>query len=119
MFGKIIYWVTIVACVALCAFLVWGCVWGCIASTETEVETYTVGMEIIEKDFSSYYQKFEGVKTEYIINARGSGEAFVENVSSNVYAQYAVGDVVEVEVRVMENRVGTFRKEFKILGLEG
>ena len=115
MFGKIIYWVTIVACLALCAFLIWGC----IASTETEVETYTVGMEIIEKDFSSYYQKFEGVKTEYIINARGSGEAFVENVSPNVYAQYAVGDVVEVEVRVMENRIGTFRKEFKILGLEG
>lgn len=115
MFGKIIYWITIVACLALCAFLIWGC----IVSTETEVETYTVGMEIIEKDFSSYYQKFEGVKTEYIINARGSGEAFVENVSSNVYAQYAVGDVVEVEVRVMENRVGSFRKEFKILGLEG
>ena len=93
-------------CLALC-FPLFG---GCIVSTETEVETYTVGMEIIEKDFSSYYQKFEGVKTEYIINARGSGEAFVENVSSNVYAQYAVGDVVEVEVRVMENRVGSFRK---------
>ena len=115
MFGKIIFWITIVACVALCIFLIWCC----IASTETEVETYTVGMEIIEKDFSSYYKKYEGVKTEYIINARGSGEAFVESVSSNVYAQYAVGDVVEVEVRVMENRVGTFRKEFKILGLEG
>lgn len=115
MFGKIIYWIMIVACLALCAFLIWGC----IASTETEVETYTVGMEVIEKDFSSYYKKFEGVKTEYIINARGSGEAFVMSVSSNVYAQYAVGDVVEVEVRVMENRIGIFRKEFKILGLEG
>jgi hypothetical protein len=115
MFGKIIYWIMIIACVALCVFVI-GC---CAASIETEVETYTVGMEIIEKDFSSYYKYYEGTETEYIINARGSGEAFVKSVSPNVYAQYAVGDVVEVEVRVMENRVGSFRKEFKILGLEG
>ena len=115
MFGKIIFWIILVACVALCIFLIWCCV----TSTETEVEIYIVGMEIIEKDFSSYYKKYEGVTTTYIINARGSGEAFVQSVSPNVYAQYAVGDVIKVEVRVMENRVGNLRKEFEILGLEG
>ena len=39
----------------------------CFLLAETEVESYTIGMKIIEKDFSSYYKIYEGKKTIYII----------------------------------------------------
>lgn len=83
--------------------------------TTKEVETYTVGMEIIEKDYSTYYVKNSGTHTNYILNARGSGESFVEKVGEQTYAKYAVGDIVEVEVRVMESRTNEW-KEYTILG---
>lgn len=83
--------------------------------TTKEVETYTVGMEIIEKDYSTYYVKNSGTRTNYILNVRGSGESFVEKVGEQTYAKYAVGDIVEVEVRVMESRTNEW-KEYTILG---
>ena len=83
--------------------------------TTKEVETYTVGMEIIEKDCSTYYVKNSGTRTSYILNARGSGESFIEKVGEQTYAKYAVGDIVEVEVRVMESRTREW-KEYTILG---
>ena len=94
-----------------------GIVGWCFLMAETEVESYIVGMEIIEKDFSSYYEKYEGEKTTYIINAKGSGEAFIQKVSPKIYANYEVGEIVEVEVTVFEDNFGNFRKEYKILGL--
>lgn len=84
---------------------------------ETEVETYVVEMEVVEKDYSTYYIKNSGVKYSYIINAIGSGEAFVMEVDKNEYAHHVVGDIIYVEVKVLEKNSET-HKEYKILHLE-
>ena len=86
-------------------------------ASETEVETYVVGMEVVEKDYSTYYIKNCGVKYSYIINAIGSGEAFVMEVDKNEYAHHVVGDIIYVEVKVLERNSG-IHKEYKILHLE-
>ena len=86
-------------------------------ASETEVETYVVEMEIVEKDYSTYYIKHTGVKYSYIINAIGSGEAFVMEVDKNEYAHHAIGDIIYVEVKVLERNSGIY-KEYKILHLE-
>jgi hypothetical protein len=85
--------------------------------SETEVETYVVGMEVVEKDYSTHYVKYEGTKHSYIINAIGSGEEFVMEVSESEYAHHAVGDIIYVEVKVLERNSGIY-KEYKILHLE-
>lgn len=102
--------IIIILTIALMGFIGWCFYMG----AETEVETYIVGMEIIEKDFSSYYKTYEGEQTTYVINAKGSDEAFVQEVSSEIYAKYEVGEVVDVEVTVFENNLGEFRKEYEI-----
>lgn len=106
--------ITIIVILLIILIGVIGC---CFLMAETEVESYTIGMEIIEKDFSSYYKIYEGKKTIYIINAKGSGEAFVQEVSPKIYANYEVGEIVDVKVTVFEDNFGNFRKEYKILGL--
>ena len=106
----IVIFMLAICTIAVCAFIE--------TATEEEVETYIVGMEIIEKDYSTYYIKNSGARTEYILNARGSGESFVEKVGEQTYAKYAVGDIVEVEVRVMETKTRIW-KEYTILGFIG
>ena len=86
-------------------------------ASETEAEVYVVEMEVVEKDYSTYYIRNSGVKYSYIINAIGSGEAFVMEVDKNEYAHHAVGDIIYVEVKVLERNSG-IHKEYKILHLE-
>ena len=78
-FGEIIVWTFLVlAVVALIGIITISVVgW----ATEEEVETYTIGMEVIEKDYSVYYVKNSGTRTEYILNLRGSGHAIVIKVN--------------------------------------
>jgi 20S proteasome alpha/beta subunit len=86
-------------------------------NSEIEVETYVVGMEIVEKDCSAYYVECCGLRHSYIINAIGSGEAFVMEVSESEYAHHTVGDIIHVEIKVLERNSG-IHKEYKILHLE-
>lgn len=112
--GKIIWIIMIILAIALIGVMIMGII---DEASETEVETYIVGMEVVEKDYSTYYIKNSGVKYSYIINAIGSGEAFVMEVDKNEYAHHAVGDIIYVEVKVIEKNSGTY-KEYKILHLE-
>ena len=113
-FGEIIVWTFLVlAVIALIGIITISVVeW----TTQEEVETYTIGMEVIEKDYSVYYVKNSGTRTEYILNLRGSGHAIVMKVNEQTYAKYAVGELLEVEVIELESALGT-HVEYKIVGL--
>ena len=113
-FGEIIVWIFLVlAVIALIGIITISVVeW----ATEEEVETYTIGMEVIEKDYSVYYVKNSGTRTEYILNLRGSGHAIVMKVSEQTYAKYAVGELLEVEVTELESALST-DVEYRIVGL--
>ena len=83
--------------------------------TTYEVESYTVGAEVSQSDYTSYYQKREGTITKYILAVRNDDFSTVFNVSAETYAKYAVGDVVEVEVREMANKYNTWY-EYDLIG---
>lgn len=84
------------------------------ATTEV-VETYIVGAEVSHSDYASYYQKNHGTITRYVLGVRNDDFSTVFNVDASVWAKYAVGDIVEVEVREMESQVKTWT-EYKLLG---
>lgn len=77
----------------------------------TEVETYSVGMQIIDKNI----QKPENV---YIFTLNGTGENTRLKVSSSEYNKYEVGEILEVEITVKETAITHADiKFYKILGL--
>lgn len=84
------------------------------ATTEV-VETYIVGAEVSHSDYASYYQKNHGVVTRYVLGVRNDDFSTVFSVDASIWAKYAVGDIVEVEVREMESHVNTWT-EYKLLG---
>ena len=84
------------------------------ATTEV-VETYIVGAEVSHSDYASYYKKNSGTITRYVLGVRNDDFSTVFNVDANTWAKYAVGDIVEVEVREMESHVKTWT-EYKLLG---
>lgn len=83
--------------------------------TKEEIESYTVGAEVSHTDYTQYYSKHHGTRTDYIIAVRNDDFATVFNVSAETYAKYAVGDVVEVEVREMANKYDTWY-EYDLIG---
>ena len=113
-FGEIIMWIILIlAVIALIGIITLTVIeW----TTQEEVETYTIGMEIIEKDYSVYYVKNSGTRTKYILNLRGSGHAIVMEVNEPTYAKYAVGELLEVEVIELESALST-HVEYRIVGL--
>jgi hypothetical protein len=50
------------------------------------------------------------------MGVRNDDFAVTLDVTSNQFAQFAVGDIVEVEVTVMENAFGELYNTYKLLG---
>lgn len=102
-------------CVFLLGLLVWFAYHGIVGKVTTyEVERYTVGAEVSHSDYTSYYKKNSGTITKYVIAVRNDDFSTVFNVSAETYAKYAVGDVVEVEVREMANKYNNWFEYYLI-----
>ena len=65
-------------------------------TTEEVVSTEILDAVVTNTDYSTYYIKNQGKKTEYIVSVRGDDFSNVFSISGAVYAKYAVGDVVKV-----------------------
>lgn len=114
--GNIIFWVIIIVLILGLFFMVTLWIMG---SMKTEVENYVVKMEIIEKDYSSYYAyRHGGDITNYIINARNEDDAFTKKVSEKFYSKYAVGDEIFVKIQITKNKLGVIEKTYEIVELE-
>lgn len=83
--------------------------------TTYEVERYIVGAEVSHCDYTSYHKNNHGTITEYVLAVRNDDFSTVFNVSAETYAKYAVGDVVEVEVREMASRYNNWN-DYYLLG---
>lgn len=68
-----------------------------------EAERYSVGMEITHAEESAYYIRNRGLKVKCSFYLRGDDKAIAVNVDEETYAQFALGDWVEVEFRMIEN----------------
>lgn len=115
-FDKMLMAVAVLACVFLLGLLVWGAYHGIVDKLTTyEMERYTVGAEVSHSDYTSYYKKNSGTITKYVIAVRNDDFSTVFNVSAETYAKYAVGDVVEVEVREMVSKYNNWN-DYYLLG---
>lgn len=75
-------------------------------ATVQEVERYTIGMEVLSV-------------SKYAISTEGMDAGTNHTQTFTLYddEQYNVGDVVEVEVRLMESTTGATWYEYELLGL--
>ena len=64
----------------------------------TVIETTTEIAEVTNTDYSVYHIKNVGTRAKYIVAVRTENISEVIEVSSDVYAQFAVGDEVEIEI---------------------
>lgn len=71
----------------------------------TEVERYSIGMEITHIEESAYCVRHRGVQVKRTFYLRGDDKAIAVEVDGETFARFTCGDWVEVEVRVMEGAV--------------
>lgn len=78
----------------------------CMMAPNTEVERYSIGMEVTHADASSR-----------VLSLCGDDISASINVSAAAFARYRAGDWVEVEITIYENAL-THRhsQEFAIIG---
>lgn len=71
----------------------------------TEVERYSIGMEITHAEETTYYIRNYGTKTKRTFYLRGDDKVITVNVDGKTYARFKQGDWVEVEIRVIEGAI--------------
>lgn len=103
--------------IAMCVLIV-----GCLAFglylgiNQTEVEIYSVGCEVTQMAYAEETVSRSQSRPVYKMGVRNDEFAATIDVTSNQFAQFAVGDIVEVEVTVMENAFGELYNTYRLLG---
>ena len=87
-----------------------------IGVNQTEVEIYSVGCEVSQMAYAEETVSRVKSKPVYKMGVRCDDFATTLEVTSNQFAQFMVGDIVEVEVTVMENAFGELYNTYKLLG---
>lgn len=83
----------------------------------TEVERYSIGMEITHVEESAYCLRHHGVQVKRTFYLRGDDKAMAIEVNEETFARFTRGDWVEVEVKVMESAVfHTIKEKARIIG---
>ena len=103
----------IVMCILIVGLLVFGFYIGC---NQTEVEIYSVGCEVSQMAYAEETVSRSQSKPVYKMGVRNDDFAVTLDITSNQFAQFAVGDIVEVEVTVMENAFGELYNTYRLLG---
>jgi flagellar basal body-associated protein FliL len=84
--------------------------------TKVEVEVYTVGAEVSQMAYAEEAVSRSQSRPVYKMGVRNDDFATTLDVTSNQFAQFKVGDIVEVEVTVMENAFGELYNTYRLLG---
>lgn len=84
----------------------------------TEVEQYSINMEITHAEQNAYHIRNSGTRTIQTFYLRGDDVTISLEVDKNTYALYKEGDWVEVEFTIYENFISHRRntEEIRILG---
>ena len=83
---------------------------------QTEVEIYSVGCEVTQMAYAEETVSRSQSKPVYKMGVRNDDFATTLDVTSDQFAQFMIGDVVEVEVIVMENAFGELYNTYRLLG---
>ena len=103
----------IVICILVVGLLVFGVY---IENNQTEVEIYSVGCEVSQMAYAEETVNRTQSRPVYKMGVRNDDFAVTLDVTSDQFAQFMVGDIVEVEVTVMENAFGGLYNTYKLLG---
>jgi hypothetical protein len=87
-----------------------------VSVNQTEVEIYSVGCEVSQMAYAEETVSRTQSKPVYKMGVRCDDFATTLDITSNQFAQFMVGDIVEVEVTVMENAFGGLYNTYKLLG---
>ena len=84
----------------------------------TEVEQYSINMEITHAEQNTYYIHNSGTRTIQTFYLRGNNITTSLEVDKNTYALYKQGDWVEVEFTIYESAIfHRNTEEIRILGI--
>ena len=87
-----------------------------VSTNQTEVEIYSVGCEVSQMAYAEETISRTQSRPVYKMGVRNDDFATTLEVTSDQFAQFMVGDIVEVEVTVMENAFGGLFKTYKLIG---
>lgn len=87
-----------------------------VSANQTEVEIYSVGCEVSQMAYAEETVSRTQSRPVYKMGVRCDDFATTLDITSSQFAQFAVGDIVEVEVTVMENAFGELYNTYKLLG---
>lgn len=87
-----------------------------VSANQTEVEIYSVGCEVTQMAYAEETVSRSQSRPVYKMGVRNDDFATTLDVTSNQFAQFKVGDIVEVEVTVMENAFGELYNTYRLLG---
>lgn len=115
-FGDFIFGALCVLLVlVLVGLLVFEGVYSC---SKTVVETYTVSCEVTQVAYAEETVSRSSSRPVYRVGVRNDDFAATLEITSEQFAMFAVGDIVEVEVTVYEWMDGEKQSEYKVLGLQ-
>ena len=109
-FIDVIMVLTIVTVIAFAVFAIY-----CVEGAEV-VEIYSVGCEVSQLAYAEETVSRSRSRTVYQMGVRCDDFATTLDISSNQFAQFVVGDIVEVEVTEIELVDGSITYQYRLLG---
>ena len=105
--------IMIMIIVAAVAFVVYASYW--VEGAEV-VQTYSVGCEVSQLAYAEETVTRSSSRPVYKMGVRCDDFATTLNITSSQFAQFMVGDIVEIEVTEIETVRGDIVYEYKLLG---
>lgn len=84
--------------------------------TECEVERFSIGCEVSHMDYAEEATSRSTTRPKYVMGVRSNELCATLEISAEQFAEFVVGDIVEVEVVIVENKIGEQRTEYNLLG---
>ena len=113
-FQAIVSTIMVVAVCALISLLIY--LW-VIEASMYEVEIYSVGCEVSQMAYAEEQVSRTSTRPVYKMGVRCDDFATVFEITAEQFAQYVVGEIVEVEVTIEASSLTDFQKqEYKLLG---
>ena len=109
-FIDVILVLSIVAVIAFAMFAIY-----CVEGAEV-VEVYFVGCEVSQLAYAEETVSRSSCRPVYKMGVRCDDFATTLDISSNQFAQFVIGEIVEVEVTEIELVDGSITYEYRLLG---
>lgn len=113
-FKTIVSTIMVIGMCAVLSFLIWAFI---AEMSMYEVETYSVGCEVSQMAYAEEQVNWSETRPAYKMGVRCDDFSTVFEITAEQFAQYTVGEIVEVEVTIKaSDLMDRQRQEYKLLG---